>query len=554
MAELKIEFVKVDALTPHPKNSKIHDDDQLDEIVGLMKKFGWTRPVITNEQHVILAGHGATQAAVLYYKSGEPIRDVPFGCAPVVVKAGLSDAEQREMVISENKTAENSKWNNSVLASELLFLRDAGSDLVSLGFEQKELDSLLVQSVTEGLKEDDDIPDADPEVPIVSVPGDIWLLGEHRVMCGDSVSIDDVHRLANGEKGTLLHADPPYGMGKESDGVANDNLYNEKLDLFQLAWFKTFRPHLDDNASAYIWGTAPDLWRLWYSVPFAEVVEKETIQRFGLCNTERLTFRNEIIWDKLNGIGMRSELHRQFPTATERCLFFMFGMQYFGNVNTEDFFEGWEPFRAYLEEQTKIMGWGAKEIKAMCGVGMYGHWFTKCQWTLIPEKHYNTLKEKADGKAFDKTYQELKDGYKQAKDGGGHLDVVRSFNEMRAYFDNAHDNMTDVWQFPRVIGEERFEHATPKPVAMMERVLKSSAPKGSICFEPFGGTGSTLIGAEKTGRRCYTMELKPVYVDVIVRRWQEFTGKQAKLEGDGRFFHQVTNERTNDGGKLQSNG
>lgn len=115
------------------------------------------------------------------------------------------------------------------------------------------------------------------------------------------------------------------------------------------------------------------------------------------------------------------------------------------------------------------------------------------------------------------------------------------FQESRSYFDNAHDIMRDVWEFPRVTGDERHGHATPKPVAMMERVMKSSLPKGGLCAEPFGGSGATLIGAEKSGRVCYTMELQGKYVDVIVKRWQDFTGKQAIHADTGKPFAEVTN-------------
>jgi hypothetical protein len=119
----------------------------------------------------------------------------------------------------------------------------------------------------------------------------------------------------------------------------------------------------------------------------------------------------------------------------------------------------------------------------------------------------------------------------------------RDFDAARPFFDNAHDIMRDVWEFPRVVGEARFGHATPKPVAMMERIMRSSMRDGDVCIEPFGGSGSTLIGCEKTGRVCYTMEVDSLYVDVIVRRWQQFTGKNATLETSGALFDDVAAER-----------
>jgi DNA modification methylase len=331
-------------------------------------------------------------------------------------------------------------------------------------------------------------------------------------MCGDSTSVDAVERLMAGAKAQLLHADPPYGMGKEGEGVANDNIYGDKLDAFQMEWWATFRTFLENNASVYIWGNAPDLWRLWYCG--------------GLSNSERMTIRNEIVWDKkaagAGGIShMGADGFRQFPNATERCLFFMIGEQGFNN-NADNYWEGWEPIRSYLENEMKRCGWTTKDLNNITGTQMAGHWVTKSQWAMITADHYAKIQKAArDHDAFKRDH----DAFKRDHDA-----LKRDFYATRACFDNTHDNMTDVWEFPRVTGGERHGHATPKPVAMMERVMKSSLPKGGICVEPFGGSGSTLMGAEKTGRICYTMELQAKYVDVIVKRWEEFTGQKARLE------------------------
>ena len=328
-------------------------------------------------------------------------------------------------------------------------------------------------------------------------------------MCGDSTSIDAVEKLMAGEKASLLHADPPYGMGKQSDGVVNDNLYNDKLDDFQMDWWTTFRVFTTDNASAYIWGNAPELWRLWYR---------------RLSGTETLTIRNEIVWDKKAIPGMKSDLLTQYPEATERCLFFQIGDQFLGNVNSEDFPESWEPLRAYLAGEADAAGVGSKEIRDLCGCGMFSHWFTRSQFTLIPEKHYTKLAASRPGN-FQRPWKELKAEWDRVKDV-----LTKKVQGSRSYFDNAHDSMRDVWEFPRVTGAERHTHATPKPVAMMERVMRSSLPMGGLCAEPFGGSGATLMGAEVSGRKCYTMELQPKYCDVIVKRWEDFTGKKAVLE------------------------
>ena len=353
--------------------------------------------------------------------------------------------------------------------------------------------------------------------------GKLVLKYRHKVMCGDSTNGDHIERLMAGNKAALLHADPPYGMGKQSDGVANDNLYRENLDAFQMDWWAGFRPFLTDNASAYIWGNAPDLWRLWY--------------RGGLGDSEKLEIRTEIVWDKKAIPGMKSGLLTQYPEASERCLFFQFGDQFLGNVNTGDFPLEWEEVQGYLQNQAESLRIGPQDIKRINGVGMYSHWFTKSQFTLIPEKHYIALQEQYPN-GFSKDWKELKKEWDKVKDV-----LTRKVQGARSYFDNAHDAMRDVWEFSRVTGEERHTHATPKPVAMMERVMLSSLPKDGLCVEPFAGSGSTLIGAEKTGRRCYTMELQGNYCDVIIKRWQDFTGKQAVLESTGQTFAELEAER-----------
>jgi len=384
----------------------------------------------------------------------------------------------------------------------------------------------LTLDATEGLTDPDAVPDA-PAVP-VTVLGDVWLLGRHRLMCGDSTSIDAVERLMDGQKAALLHADPPYGMGKEGEGVANDNLYQDKLDAFQMEWWTTFRCVLEDNASAYIWGNAPDLWRLWYNG--------------GLSGSERMTMRNQIVWDKKHGQGMSSEQHRMFPTAAEHCLFFMLGEQGFNN-NADNYWDGFEPIRAYLDNERVKMNWTNKTVADFFGFHprMADHWFSQSQWSFPKREQYDRLQTEAKSNAFKRDYDELKRDYDELK--RDYDELKREFYATRAYFDNAHDNMTDVWDFKRVTGEERHGHATPKPVEMMQRVMRSSLAIGGLCVEPFGGSGSTLMGAEKAGRVCYSMELDPKYCDVIIQRWQNFTGQTATLESTGQTFTELQAER-----------
>jgi DNA modification methylase len=463
---------------------------------------------------VIIAGHTRLMAA----------RKLELGSVPIHVADGLTDQQVKAYRIADNKVAEIAEWDTDLLSLELLDLKDADFDLGLLGFDSSELDLYLGDTeLIEGETDPDEVPDVQEDV--ISKPGDIWILGNNRLMCGDSTIVTDVERLMNGRTAQLLHADPPYGMGKEADGIANDNLYGEKLDKFQVQWWATFYTFLADNASAYIWGNAPDLWRLWHAG--------------DLCDSERLELRNEIVWDKKNIPGMASPALTQYPVATERCLFIQFGTQFLGNVNANDFPESWEPIRAYMEAEAKGARIKPGDIRRVCGCSMYSHWFTKSQFTLIPEKHYLSLANEYPG-CFERPWCELKAEWDRVK-----TNPTGEVQSARSYFDNAHEAMRDVWEFSRVIGDERHGHATPKPVDMIARIMKSSAKKGWLCVEPFSGSGTTIIAAEQTGRHCYAMEISEAYVDLAVRRFQEFTGQNAVLDGDGRTFNEISEAAVN---------
>ena len=486
-----------DQLLANPQNWRRHPKEQLAALEGMLDTVGWVQRVIVNRTtgHLV-DGHARVELAMRRSEAEE--RLVLAGLDPI---GGLAVTDQ-------------------AMLDELL----AGIETGNEGLDAF-LAGLHGDVEVDGLTDPDDAPEVQDEA--VSQSGDVWVLGRHRVMCGDSTDAADVARLMGDAKAALLHADPPYGMGKQADGVANDNLYKAKLDAFQMKWWRAFRPHLLSNASAYIWGNAPDLWRLWY--------------RGGLVDSEVFEFRNEITWDKKSIAGMASPDMTQYPEASERCLFFQFGTQFLGNINADDFPEAWGPLLYYMQSQADGAGIDAQHIKRVCGCGMFWHWFSRSQFTLIPEKHYAALRI-AYPAYFERQWADLKAEWDRVKDRGRAV-INGKLEGMRSYFDNAHDTMRDVWEFPRVTGEDRHGHATPKPVAMMERAIRSACPEGFVVAEPFGGSGSTLMGAERTGRACFTMELQGNYTDVIVRRWQAYTDLAATLEGDGRTFDEIAAER-----------
>jgi len=481
--KVQIETIKLDPSNPRSITKEAFE--RLKKSITDFPEMQSVKPLVVADGYA-LAGN----MRLLAYK------DLGYRELHVLDVSEWSQAKRDEFMIKDN--THYGTWDYDALANEWdnLPLNEWGMEVWETEVEE-----------LKGLTDEDDVPEA-PQEPITKL-GDVWILGEHRVMCGDSTSKEAVEILMDGEKATLIHADPPYGMGKEKDGVLNDNLYREKLDAFQMAWWDAFRAFTIDKGSAYIWGNAPDLWRLWY--------------RGGLEASEHLELRNEIVWDKKTIPGMKSDLMHQYPEASERMLYFQFGQQFIGSINAVDFPDVFRPLLDFQQKELERAGVGKKEVERITGVQMFSHWFTESQFQIIGQKHYKKLQEKTT--AFVKPWANLKEqwdeikGYKSNKAKG-----------MRAYFNNAHDIMRDVWEFPRVHGEERHGHATPKPVQMMERVMKSSAPESAIVVEPFLGSGSTLIAAEKTKRKCYGMELDPKYCDVIVKRWEDFTGKKAHLE------------------------
>lgn len=507
MVQAAVIEVDINLVHPNPSNPRTIKDANFKKLVKSLKDFPemlWKRPpvVVTDgDGYMALGGNKRTEAA----------KAAGYKTIPIMIADDWDYEQRKKFIVLDNDQAGD--WDFDMLKGSytMEFL----------------LDMTSIQLPASLFRNNDGQEDVLPEEPAepVTRSGDVWLLGDHRIMCGDSTVPSDVATLMNSRTGMTLHADPPYGMGKQADGVENDNLYRAKLDEFQMKWWRAYRQHVLNNASVFIWGNAPDLWRLWYVG--------------GLSESEYLEMRNEIVWDKKNIAGMASPDLTQFPVASERCLFFQIGKQFLGNVNADDFPEEWEPLRAYFEGEAKEARITAADIKRVCGCQMYGHWFSRSQFTLMPRNHYETMGKAYPG-SFTRPWQELKDEWDRVK-GAGRTVINGKLDGRRSYFDNAHDVMRDTWEFPRVVGDERFGHATPKPVAMVERAIRSTTLPGAIVVEPFLGSGSTLIAAEKTGTQCYGMELTPSYVDVCITRWQQFTGRDA-FHQDGRSFAEVKAE------------
>lgn len=480
-------------------NWRSHPQIQREALEEALDSIGVLQPVLFNRlSGKVIDGHLRIELAIL---KGQPLIPVNY--------VELTDDEEAFALATLDAITEQAQPIPDKLAALLERTREMTAERPGL---RAMLEALKERAGING--NGHEAKDAEPQIDKAkelqakwsTALGQVWEMPSqvdgrpHRVVCGDCTDRAVVEAVMKGERAVLCHADPPYGMGKENEGIANDNLYREKLDAFQTQWWGVGRPYLEDNASAYIWGNADDLWRLWYCG--------------GLRNSERLTFRNEIIWDKGNGQGIGSEDFRSYAPTTERVLFFMLGEQGFNN-NADNYWEGWEPIREYLKSERDKMGWDNAKCKTLAGHSPTSgcHWFDASQWIFVTEDVYTAWQSATNGQAFRRDYDTLR----------------RDFYATRAYFDNTHENMTDVWRFPRVQGDDRWGHATPKPVEMIERIVNSSSPSGAIIYSPFLGSGTDLIAAHNLHRIARGIELDPGYVGVVLERYYQAFGIEPKL-------------------------
>ena len=495
MDKLKIEYVDIDSIKPYKNNAKLHPKEQIEQIKKSIEQFGMDDPIGIWKDEIV-EGHGRLIAC----------KELGYTEVPIIRLDHLSDEERKAYTLAHNKLTMNSDFDLDILNDELddilnIDMSDFGFDLDLEDEEEKEII-------------EDEVPEV-PEEPKAKL-GDIYQLGNHRLMCGDSTKEEDVAKLMNGVKADMVFTDPPYGMKKENDGVANDNLNYDDLLEFNKKWIPITFSNLKDNGSWYCWGIDEPLMDIYSNI--LKPMQKQN----------KITFRNFITWKKENDNptmifnGACSSNNRSYYT-NEKCLFVMAGVQGFNN-NSENYYEGWEPIRGYLENEAQKVGLTAKKLQEICGVGMYAHWFTKSQFSLIPKEHYLKLQEYYKGKAFTKPYDNadsIKKEYQNLKD---------EYYKTRAYFDGTKYQCIDVWVNDVTSGKEKESaggHATSKPIAICTRAIETSSRENENILDVFGGSGSTLIACEQNNRNAYLMELEPKWVDVIIQRWENFTGEKA---------------------------
>lgn len=402
----KISMVDVRDLQPYAKNARTHSPAQVEEIAESIKTFGFNNPILIDIENGVIAGHGRLEAA-LYLGMTE---------VPAIKLSHLTEAEKRAYIIADNKLALNAGWDNDLLSAELEAIALSGIDLSLLGFSDEELAEILSPG------EDNDESGEEEKIPAapekaVTKKGDLWKLGNHRLLCGDSTSFTEVEKLMKGGKADLILTDPPYNVdyqGKTSKSlkIANDSMKSDAFQEFLTAAFLNMYRSAKDGAGIYVFHS----------------------------DTESLNFR----------------------TSFKKAGF-------------------------------KLM---------QCCVWVKQH--------LVLGKH-----------DYHWQHEPVLYGYKAT---GAH----------QWYSDR---KQTTVWKFNKP--ERNEEHPTMKPVELMLYPVLNSTQKGDLVLDLFGGSGSSLIACERGRRTCYTMELSPAYCDVIVERYQKFTGESAVLESAGITYREI---------------
>ena len=404
----RIERWAVQRLVPYAKNARTHSAAQVDQIAASIREWGWTNPVLVDEVGTIIAGHGRVLAA----------RKLRIVDVPVMVAAGWTEVQKRAYTIADNKLTLNGGWDEELLGLELEELEVLGFDLDLIGFSEDERVALTARG-TEGLTDPDTVPDL-PSNPVTR-PGDLWLLGSHRLICGDSTCREDAARLLAGVKPHLMVTDPPYGVSydpawRKRAGV---NLNPRKLGKVanddQADWREAWA--LFPGSVAYVWHAGRHT---------SEV--QQSLEAYGF------DMRSQIIWAKDRFALSRGHYHWQH----EPC-------------------------------------WYA--VRGNAGTNWSGDRKQSTLWNI------------------------------NAREDDGH------------------------------------GHGTQKPVECMRRPIENNSSPGQAIYEPFSGSGTTIIAAELTGRSCFAIEIDPAYVDVAVLRWQAFTGSTAMLECAGKSFVEVAAER-----------
>lgn len=391
-------------LIPYARNSRTHNEEQISQIMASIKEFGFTNPILIGSDNVIIAGHGRLLAA---QRLG--LTEVPVICLP-----DLTETQRKALVIADNKIALNAGWDEEMLALEMKELEESDFNLDILGFSEDELKELenFGESQTEAKSEEDEIPEA-PAEPITK-RGDVWILGEHRLMCGDITMFDDVRKLMRGDCAAMIFTDPPYNVNYGS--TMKDSI---RYHAGTLGGRKIMNDNLGDGFPQFLTDSLSNLLMFCQGAAYVCMSSSELHTLYSAFIAAGGKWSTFIIWAKNTFTLGRADYQRQY-----------------------------EPI---------LYGWNADKPHYWCG----------------------------------------------------------------------DRDQSDVWEYNKPVKNDL--HPTMKPVELVERAVLNSSKSGDIVLDGFGGSGSTLIACEKNNRKARLMELDPKFCDVIVKRWEEYTGRKAEL-------------------------
>ena len=458
--EFKIEIRPIESVIPYDKNPRINDK-AVDAVAASLQEFGFRQPIVVDSEGVVIAGHTRLKAA----------QKLGLAQLPVHVANDLTPEQIQAYRIADNKTGEIAEWDFEILPIELSELQVAGFDMTEFGFSEKELTKLLETDLRQGLTDPDAVPE--PLDKAITQRGDLWILGNHRLLCGDSASTEDVDYLLNGNTVQLINTDPPYNVNVEPRSnnaiAAGVTSFSRREDL-QCERSTSERGKKDQERTG------------------------KTVDKPKKMRAKDRPLTNDFLSDE--------EFEKKLNS-------------WFGNMSRV-----LEPGRcAYI--------WGgyanlANYPPALKNNGLY---FSQC---IVWDKEHPVLTRKDFMGAFEICFYSW-------KEGAGH----KFFGP---------NNVSDLWHVKK-INPASMIHLTEKPVELATRAIQYSSKPGENVLELFGGSGSTLMACEQTGRHCFAMEIDEQYADVIVRRWAEFTGRdpvRISRDGDQKKWLELTGETTSE--------
>ena len=471
-----VEYRKTGEIKPSASNSRKHGPEQIDKIVRSIESIGWTKPIIIDEKDEILAGHGAHQAAL---QMGEET-------VPTIKRSGLTSAQKKAYRIADNKIAEGSEWDNNILAKEFAELTRMGFDMSLTGFNPTEIEFMLAPPPTVPPEP----PAAEIQKRVITKLGDIWQLGEHRIICGDSTQPETYKALMQGRKAQCVFTDPPYGVSYTAASgkhkiIDNDEQRRGPLMGMLKNAFTAAMPHTREDAGWYIWHASKTRQEFY-----------EAMQASGLIEQTN----GYIIWEKPGTIGWTD-----YRSASEPCF-------YAARQGVKPTFYG---------DRTGTTIWKIDATRAVKG-----------QPTSV-------------GSGLVLTTPDGRELYVSPTPPKGKKLRHLHLDPSEPILLQPKDDVDDVWAVSRDNGhgKDKAIHPTMKPVELGRRACRNSTKEGDIVLDFFGGSCSTVMAAEQTKRIGYAIELDPHYVDASVRRWQDLTGKQATHAQEKKTFQDIAKAR-----------